>query len=277
MWQVMEAMVERERIRELLVATGDRDGHTLLMCAARYCKDPTVIGNIIDAGAAVNDQDCAGMTALMYAARYNPDPRMCNALIARGAAVNTIDHRGWTAVDYSRLNTCAVAMKPILEAAGGRHGTERQERSITSSEEQEPSVGRESPGQPDFDRFQEEALTCNMPGLELGLEERIDGILIVIVRGYIDLYNMSGLRTIANRAIGMGYVRLVVDCKELEYVSSGFDLFISLKKAALERRGDVILARVPQQIRSIYELLGLSSLFKFCEDTGDGTLTTAFG
>lgn len=55
---------------------------------------------------------------------------------------------------------------------------------------------------------------------------------------------------------------IVMDCKELSYISSsGLRLFLSLRKACAAKSGKVILRSINNDIRQVFTMTGLLSLF----------------
>ncbi len=56
---------------------------------------------------------------------------------------------------------------------------------------------------------------------------------------------------------------VILDCKDLAYISSsGLRLFLSLRKAAAGKGGDVIIKNISNEIRQIFVMTGFLNLFK---------------
>ena len=56
---------------------------------------------------------------------------------------------------------------------------------------------------------------------------------------------------------------IIIDCKDLEYISSsGLRIFLSLRKAAAARGGDVIVRSINADIRSVFMMTGFLNLFR---------------
>ena len=56
---------------------------------------------------------------------------------------------------------------------------------------------------------------------------------------------------------------LVLDCSELSYISSsGLRIFLTLRKAAAERGGKVIVRNISQEISSVFMMTGFLNLFE---------------
>ena len=56
---------------------------------------------------------------------------------------------------------------------------------------------------------------------------------------------------------------IVLDCEELEYISSsGLRLFLSLRKAAGAKGGEVIVRHITDDIRQVFMMTGFLNLFR---------------
>lgn len=56
---------------------------------------------------------------------------------------------------------------------------------------------------------------------------------------------------------------IIMDCKELTYISSsGLRIFITLRKAAAEKGGKVIVRSISNEIRSVFMMTGFLNLFE---------------
>ena len=56
---------------------------------------------------------------------------------------------------------------------------------------------------------------------------------------------------------------IVLDCTDMSYISSsGLRLFLSLRKAAAEKGGKVIVRSISNEIRSVFMMTGFLNLFE---------------
>jgi anti-sigma B factor antagonist len=56
---------------------------------------------------------------------------------------------------------------------------------------------------------------------------------------------------------------IVLDCTELSYISSsGLRIFLTLRKAAAEKGGHVIVRNIGTEIRSVFMMTGFLNLFE---------------
>lgn len=59
---------------------------------------------------------------------------------------------------------------------------------------------------------------------------------------------------------------IVLDCKELSYISSsGLRIFLGLRKAASEKGGKIIVADINDDIRNVFMMTGFLNLFEVQE------------
>ena len=56
---------------------------------------------------------------------------------------------------------------------------------------------------------------------------------------------------------------IILDSKEMSYISSsGLRIFLSLRKAAAEKGGKVIVRSINNEIRSVFQMTGFLNLFQ---------------
>ena len=56
---------------------------------------------------------------------------------------------------------------------------------------------------------------------------------------------------------------IILDCTELSYISSsGLRIFLTLRKAAAEKGGKVIVRSISNEIRSVFMMTGFLNLFE---------------
>lgn len=56
---------------------------------------------------------------------------------------------------------------------------------------------------------------------------------------------------------------IVLDCSDMSYISSsGLRLFLSLRKAAAEKGGRIIVRNISNEIRSVFMMTGFLNLFE---------------
>jgi len=108
-----------------------------------------------------------------------------------------------------------------------------------------------------FDDERDESLKIRLqqvPGVE--------GCLILALNGYIDTYNSTYFQKRVQRVIDAGYIRMIFNCENLNYVSStGIGSFTSFLKAVKPRGGDLVLLEIQSKVFEVFQLLGFSQFF----------------
>jgi anti-sigma B factor antagonist len=91
---------------------------------------------------------------------------------------------------------------------------------------------------------------------------------MITVKGRIDSATAPQLTQALEGANNTGKYKLVVNMKDLEYMSSaGFRALLAAQRNSKRyNRGEVVLASVPDRIREALELAGFTELFKTFDD-----------
>ena len=89
-----------------------------------------------------------------------------------------------------------------------------------------------------------------------------DGKTIVKTGARIDTLNAAQFEAEIQPALEQG-VNLEFDCTELVYMSSsGLRIFITIRKAATEKGGKVIVRSISNEIRAVFMMTGFLNLFE---------------
>ncbi|GHU25383.1 anti-sigma factor antagonist [Spirochaetia bacterium] len=117
---------------------------------------------------------------------------------------------------------------------------------------------------PEFDDNYDENLH-----IELRVIREVEHGLYISLSGYIDTDNSELLQKRLTKIVKAGYVRLIVQCAQLQSVSStGVSAFAQLLKSIKTRKGQLVFVNVQQKVRQVFQLLGFSTTFQF-EDSFD--------
>lgn len=98
--------------------------------------------------------------------------------------------------------------------------------------------------------------------------KRVD---VVEVQGRVDSNTAAQLEDAFKAITGAGRFRIVVDMEKLEYISSrGLRALISTRQETRRwNRGDLRLCNMPARIKEVFDLAGLTPLFKIYSDSVD--------
>ena len=92
---------------------------------------------------------------------------------------------------------------------------------------------------------------------------------MITIKGRVDSATAPQLTQALEAANDGGKYKLVVNMKDLEYISSaGFRALLAAQRNCKRyNRGEVVLAAVPVRIREALELAGFTELFKTFDDS----------
>ena len=98
--------------------------------------------------------------------------------------------------------------------------------------------------------------------MEIRIEKQ-DTVVTVFLKGRLDTLAAQvvskQLESLTNDASG----NIIMDCTEMSYISSsGLRIFLTLRKAAAEKGGKVIVRNISNDIRSVFMMTGFLNLFE---------------
>jgi len=103
--------------------------------------------------------------------------------------------------------------------------------------------------------------------MNVDIEQQGD-ISILHCGGSLDADSVGGFKKIAYDLVDNGSVRIVVDCSKITFVDSmGLGVLISLLRRARSHQGDVKVASLTDDVRTVFEITRLHRLFDVCADT----------
>ncbi|MGB9770748.1 MAG: STAS domain-containing protein [Candidatus Kapaibacteriota bacterium] len=93
-------------------------------------------------------------------------------------------------------------------------------------------------------------------------KQTINDVEIIYIYGILDAHTAPLLENSIKETINNGIVRIVVNCKELEYISSaGLGVFMAFVEEIRYKNGDIKFSEIKDKIFSIFELLGFHLIF----------------
>ena len=109
-----------------------------------------------------------------------------------------------------------------------------------------------------------------MPAFQIVKETLQNGLVELIVRGFLDAHTFEELEKTINDLFDQNHYRLIVDLSGLDYISSaGAGVFIGAIGTAQENEGNIILVKPSPNVKEVFDLLGLSQIFTFKENRED--------
>ena len=94
-----------------------------------------------------------------------------------------------------------------------------------------------------------------------------NGVAVLKATGNLDADSVAQFKKEANKIIEEGCFRIVVDFKTLEFVDSmGLGALISLLRKVRTSKGDLKIASLSKEVRTIFEITRLHCLFEILPD-----------
>jgi len=106
--------------------------------------------------------------------------------------------------------------------------------------------------------------TC---GGRMGFQvEKVDGVLVVDVEGQLIVGNRQELKQKVLEELENGERKFVVDFEKTGYIdSSGLGVLVSLSKKVREQGGELRLANLNEDLKTLFELTKLDTLFHIAD------------
>jgi anti-sigma B factor antagonist len=90
-----------------------------------------------------------------------------------------------------------------------------------------------------------------------------DGVQVLAVKGQLDAHSYYILKDELGALLQELNNKVILDCNELEYISSaGLGVLKQMRKEFGSKGGDIRLTRLPIKIANILDLLGFSKIIK---------------
>ncbi len=95
------------------------------------------------------------------------------------------------------------------------------------------------------------------------------GVVFLRPRGRIDPLTVDDFERELERNIKEGRVKIILDCSELEYISSaGLGVLIGHIEEIREKGGDLVICCTTSRVYQIFDLLGFTRIYRFFPDIG---------
>ncbi|QQS49154.1 MAG: STAS domain-containing protein [Acidobacteriota bacterium] len=102
------------------------------------------------------------------------------------------------------------------------------------------------------------------------IEEQTVPVVIVGLNGRMDSSNSRDFEERMVNLIQNGKTRMIVDCAELQYISSaGLRVFLMAAKQLTMAKGKLVLASLNDDVRQVFNLTGFSTIFEIRDSRED--------
>jgi anti-anti-sigma factor len=101
------------------------------------------------------------------------------------------------------------------------------------------------------------------------LVEKSGDVQILHLRGRLDLTGVTEFSDLLHGLIDKGETKIILDCRDLQYVSSsGLGAFIAGGKK-LAPNGKLVFAALNHHVQNVFEMTGIANLFHICGSSED--------
>jgi anti-sigma B factor antagonist len=107
-----------------------------------------------------------------------------------------------------------------------------------------------------------------MSELKITSQAYSNGISNIAISGFVDAYSYGQLEQFFNQLLEQKVYHMIVNLSQVPYLSSaGAGVFIGVSGIVQENGGDMVLVNPQPAVRDIFDLLGLTNIFKIANDT----------
>ena len=93
-----------------------------------------------------------------------------------------------------------------------------------------------------------------------------DDIYVIKISGDVDASSSIFLDEAISEAIGNGQNKILIDCQELEYISSaGLGVFMSYIEEVNAKQISMIIFGLSEKVENVFKVLGLDQLLKIVD------------
>ena len=94
-----------------------------------------------------------------------------------------------------------------------------------------------------------------------------DEVSVLALEGFVDAHTAPEFERAIQAEVDAGRVRLVVNCRELTYISSaGLGVFMGFVEEVRERGGDIKICGLVPKVQQVFELLGFHKIYELEDD-----------
>jgi len=118
---------------------------------------------------------------------------------------------------------------------------------------------------PGFDDEKDDSLRIKVTEVE-----SVPNCLLLTLTGCIDTYNSTLFQKRVQKAIDMGFIKLIFHCSSLTYVSStGIGSFTTFLKTVKPLNGNIVMLDIQPKVYEVFQLLGFSQFFNIKNNIED--------
>lgn len=105
---------------------------------------------------------------------------------------------------------------------------------------------------------------------DLSIQVRdVDGVAVLEPSGFINAHTVRQFEEALERLVESGRFSILLNCKELAYISSaGLGAIMGLIETVRGNGGDILLCELQDGVYAIFDTLGFTQLYKVFPDEG---------
>ena len=94
-----------------------------------------------------------------------------------------------------------------------------------------------------------------------------EGVSVIDLKGYLDAHTAPDLENAFQKLLGDRKFNIVVNCKELTYISSaGLGVFMAFIEDVRKNKGDIKLTNMTPKVYNVFDLLGFPVLYEIYKE-----------
>lgn len=103
-----------------------------------------------------------------------------------------------------------------------------------------------------------------MPDLHLQHQMLPNGACYIEAEGFLDAHTFEQMESLVSGVFDKGCFKLIVKLEKLDYISSaGAGVFVGAIGRAKDNGGDIVFLQPSANVKEVFDLLGLSAIFRF--------------
>jgi anti-sigma B factor antagonist len=109
-----------------------------------------------------------------------------------------------------------------------------------------------------------------VPDLKLHHEMLPTGVAYIEAEGFLDAHTFEEMENLVSGVFRRNCFKLIVRLEKLDYISSaGAGVFVGAIGRARDNRGDIVFLRPSASVKEVFDLLGLTAIFRFADSRDD--------
>jgi anti-sigma B factor antagonist len=98
---------------------------------------------------------------------------------------------------------------------------------------------------------------------------QVGDVAVLLPTGFINAHTVREFETALERLVQDGHYTILLNCKDLDYISSaGLGAIMGLIETVREHEGDILLSNLQDNVYTIFDTLGFTQLYRVFGDEG---------